>query len=73
MQRVLATPTSPAVIVFPQAQLQGVRSVGMVRVQKDSGRVPGQAGPASSVGIGLPSVRVTVPLKAGLRCVYGRM
>lgn len=60
----------PAVIVFPQAQLQGVRSVGMVRVQKDSGRVPGQAGPASSVGIGLPSVRVTVPLKAGLRCVY---
>ena len=67
MRKVLATPTYhlPAIIVFPQAQLNGIRSVGMVRFQKDSGRVPGQARPASEVCVGLPSIRVTVPLIAG--------
>lgn len=73
MRRVLAAPTSPAVIVFPQSQLKGIRSVGMVRFQKDGGRVPGQAGPAAGVSVGLPSVRVTIPLIAGFRCIYGRM
>lgn len=75
MRKVLATPTYhlPAIIVFPQAQLNGIRSVGMVRFQKDSGRVPGQAGPASEVCVGLPSVRVTIPLIAGFRCICGRM
>lgn len=61
----LAAPTSPAVIVFPQAQLKGIRSVCMVRFQKDSGRVPLQAGPAHDVSFGLPSVRVTIPFIAG--------
>ena len=73
MRRVLAAPTSPAIIVFPQSQLKGIRSVGMVRFQKDGGRVPGQAGPAAGVSVGLPSVRVTIPLIAGFRCIYGRM
>lgn len=60
----------PAVIVFPQAQLKSIRSLGVVRFQKDVGRVPGQAGPAHEVGVGLPSVRVTIPLIAGFRCIY---
>lgn len=73
MGKVLAAPTSPAVIVFPQAQLKGIRSLGMVWFQKDIGRVPGQAGPGHVVDIGLPSVRVTIPLIAGFRCIYGRV
>lgn len=55
----------PAIIVFPQAQVKSIRSVGMVCFQKDDSRVPGQAGPAHGVSVGLPSVRVAIPLKAG--------
>lgn len=65
MGKALAAPTSPAVIVFPQAQLEGIRSLGMIGLQKDIGRVPGQAGPAHVVSVGLPSVRVTIALIAG--------
>lgn len=65
----LCCPTSPAIIVFPQAQLKGIRSEGMVLFQKNGSRVPGQAGPAHDVGVGLPSVRVTIPLIAGFRCI----
>lgn len=65
MGRVLDAPTSPAIIVFPQAQVKSIRSVGMVCFQKDDSRVPGQAGPAHGVSVGLPSVRVAIPLKAG--------
>lgn len=62
---VLVAPTSPAVIVLPQAQLKSIRSVGMVCLLKDGGRVPGQAGPAHGVSAGLSSVKVTIPLIAG--------
>lgn len=71
--KVLAAPTSPAVIVFPQAQLEGIRSVGMVRFQNDIGRVPEQARPAHEVGVGHASVRMTISLVASGRCIYGRM
>lgn len=73
MGNVLAAPTLPAVIVFPQAQLKGIRSLGIVWFQKDIGRVPGQAGPGHIVGVGLPSVRLTIPLIAGFRCIFGRV
>lgn len=69
----LAAPTSPAVIVFPQAQLEGIRSVGMVRFQNDIGRVPGQAKPAREAGVGRPSVRMTISLVASGRRIYGRI
>lgn len=64
-QRLFAAPTSPAVIVFAQAQLKGIRSEGVVLFQKNSCGVPGQAGPAPGVGVRLPAVRVTIPLVAG--------
>lgn len=60
----------PAVIVFPQAQLKSIRSLGVVRFLKDIDRAPGQAGPAEAVGVGLPSVGVTVSLIAGFQCIY---
>lgn len=65
MGKVLAAPASPAVIVFPQAQLEGISSLGIIGLQEDSGRVPGQADPAHVVLVGLPSVRVTIPVIAG--------
>lgn len=60
----------PAVVVFAQAQMKGIGSEGVVLFQKNSGRVPGQAGPAYDVSVDLPSVRVTIPLKAGFCCIY---
>lgn len=68
-EKVFAASTSPAVLVFAQAQLKGIRSEGMVLFQKNSGRVPGQAVPAVDIGVGFPSVRVTIPLIAGFRCI----
>lgn len=53
---VLVAPSSPAVIMLPQAQLNSIRSMGMICFLKDSGRVPGQAGPALGVSVGLSSV-----------------
>lgn len=55
----------PAIVVFSQAQLKGIRSVGMIGLQKDSGRVPGQAGPIHDICVGLSSVKVTIPIVAG--------
>lgn len=49
--------------------MKGIGSEGVVLFQKNSGRVPGQAGPAYDVSVDLPSVRVTIPLKAGFRCI----
>lgn len=73
MGKVLAAPTSPAVIVFPQAQLKSIRYLGIIWFLKDTSRVPGQAGPIHEVSVGLPSVRVTISLIAGFRCIFGRM